>query len=67
MLLNISRIKDNQIMKFGQLIEYSKINIFFENHADNEAGRLVPDHFLSFKKALYKKKASGLQLGFAIF
>ena len=27
-LLNISRIKGNQAMKFGQLIEYPKINIF---------------------------------------
>ena len=32
-------------MKFGQLIEYNKRNIFFENHAENEAGRLVPDLF----------------------
>ena len=54
-------------MKFGQLIEYDKRNIIFENHADNESMRLVPDHFLSFKKTLYKKKASGLQLGFTIF
>ena len=54
-------------MKFGQLIEYNKINIFFKNHAENEAGRLVPDHFLFFKKALYKVKASGLQIGFNIF
>ena len=27
-LLNISRVKDNQIMKFGQLIEHPKRNIF---------------------------------------
>ena len=38
-------------MKFGQVIEYNKI-FFFENHADNEAGRLVPNPFLFFKKAL---------------
>ena len=25
--------------------------IFFRNHAENEAGRLVPDLFLFFKKA----------------
>ena len=30
-------------MKFGQLIEYNKINIFFKNHAENELGRLVSD------------------------
>ena len=33
----------------------------------NEAGGLVPDHFLFFKKALYEVKASGLQLSFNIF
>ena len=49
-------------MKFGQLTEYNRTNIFFKNHAENEAGRLVPDLFLFFKKALYEVKASGLQL-----
>ena len=39
----------------------------FKNHAENEAGRLVPDIFLFFKKALYKVKASGPQLGFTLF
>ena len=29
-LPNISRIKDNQTMKFGQLIEYIKKNIFLQ-------------------------------------
>ena len=42
-LPNISRSKDNQTLASGQLIECSKINIFFKNHAENEAGRLVPD------------------------
>ena len=32
-------------MKFGQLIEYNKINIFLQNHAENEMGRLVVDLF----------------------
>ena len=27
-LPNISRNKDNQVMKFSQLIEYNKINVF---------------------------------------
>ena len=40
-------------MTFGQLIEHTKRNIFFENYAENEAGKLVPDLFLFFKKALY--------------
>ena len=39
----------------------------FKNHAENEAGRLVPHLFLFFKKALYDIKGSGLQLSFNIF
>ena len=54
-------------MKFGKVIEYNKRNIFFKNHGENEAGRLVPDLFLPFKKALYEKKASVLQFVFNIF
>ena len=54
-------------MEFGQVIEYSKRNIFFKkNHAENEAGKLVPDNFLFFLKILYEVKASGLQLSFSI-
>ena len=34
-------------MKFGQLIEYNNRNIFlFKNHAENEAGILVPYLFI---------------------
>ena len=40
---------------------------YFKNHAENEAARLAPDLFSFFKKALYKVKSSGLQLGFTIF
>ena len=40
---------------------------FFKNHAENQAGRLVPDLFLIFKKALYEVKANGLQLNFNHF
>ena len=29
-LPNISRSKNNQIMKFDQLIEYNKVNIFLQ-------------------------------------
>ena len=36
----------------------------FKNHVENEAGRLVPDLFLIFQKALYKVNASGLQRSF---
>ena len=38
-------------MKFGQWIEYNKRNIFFKNYVENEAGILVPDLSLFFKKA----------------
>ena len=46
---NISQSKDNQAMKFGQLIDITKEK-FFKNYAENEAGRLVPDLFLFFRK-----------------
>ena len=49
-LLNISRSKGKEAMKFGMLIEYNKRNIFFKNHAENEAGRLVPDQILFYLK-----------------
>ena len=58
-LPNISRSKGNQTMKFGQLIEYNR-NIFLQNHAGNEAGRLVPELSLLFKKVSYNVIASGL-------
>ena len=53
-------------MKFGQLINITRETFFFKNHKKNEAGRLVPDLFLLFKKALYEVKTSGLQLRFNI-
>ena len=63
MLRDISRSKGNQSMIFDQLIKYNVRYIFHQNHAENEAGRLVPDLFLIFKKALYIVKASGQHLG----
>ena len=50
-------------MKLGQLIEYNLKNIY----AKNEAGRLVRDLFLFFKKAKYEVQESGLQLSFSMF
>ena len=44
-----------------------KVNSFFQKSFRNEAGRLVPELFLLFKKALYEIKASGLQISFNIF
>ena len=59
-LPNISPSKGKQIMKFGQLIEYNMRIVFFKNHAENKAGRLVPDLSLFFVKALYEVNAIGL-------
>ena len=47
-LPNISQSKENQTMKFGQLIEYNKRNIFLENYAEYETRRLIPGLFLFF-------------------
>ena len=49
---NISRSEGNQAMNYGELIIYSKRNIFLQNHAEDKVGRLVLDHFLFFIKAL---------------
>ena len=40
-LPNISRSKGNQTMKFGQVIECNKRNIFLKNYAASKVGRLV--------------------------
>ena len=63
----MSRSKRDQTMKFGQVIGYTNRNIFLENHAENETGRLVRDPFCIFNKALLEVKASSLQLSFNIF
>ena len=63
----IYRRKENQRMKFGHLIEIIRKILFFKNHAENEAGRLVPDRFLFLKKAFYEVNTSDLQLSFNIF
>ena len=47
-------------MKFGQVIQYNKRNIFIEISAGNEGGRLVRDFFCLFKKVWYEVKASGV-------
>ena len=66
-LPNISRRKDNQAMKFGQVKDATREKFLFKNHAENEAGRLVLHLFLFFKKALCELKAGGLHLSFNIF
>ena len=39
---------------------------FFKNHAENEAGRLVRDLLLFFRKSSHEVKASGQHLSFII-
>ena len=41
MLPNILPSKDNQTMRFGQLVEYNKRNTFLKkNHSKNETGKV---------------------------
>ena len=44
-------------MKFGQLIENSKINSFFKGYAENGAGKLVTDRVLHFLKSFILGKS----------
>ena len=48
-LTNISRSKDNQAMRFGQLIEYNLRNIFLEKPFTKCGGETIPTLF--FKKS----------------
>ena len=41
-LPNMSRSKDNQTMKFGQLIEYNMRNIFVEKSYTKCGGETIP-------------------------
>ena len=45
MLTNISRSKENQAMKFGQLIEYNMRNIFLEKSYTKCGGETSPRPF----------------------
>ena len=44
-LPNISRIKGNQKMKFGQLIEYDRRNNFLEKSYSKCGGETIPKPF----------------------
>ena len=48
-LPNISRSKDNKIMKFDQIIEYNMRIFFLTNHTQNVVEKLFPDPFLKTK------------------
>ena len=45
-LPHISRSKEIETMKFGQLIECNMRNIFLKHHAQNMVDKLVADPFL---------------------
>ena len=47
-LHNISQSKENQTIKFRQLIKDNKRNNFLQNYAENETRRLFPDLFIFF-------------------
>ena len=50
MLINISRSKNNQAIKFGQLIEYNMRNIFFEISCTKCGGETIPRSFSNKSK-----------------
>ena len=62
-LHNISRSKNNHTVRFGEVIEYNKINVFLQKSCRSEASRLVPD-FIFLKINLNEVKAGALQHSF---
>ena len=52
-LPNVSRNKDNEVMKFGQLIEYNMRNIFLEKSYTKYGKKLFPDPFLKNQNCGY--------------
>ena len=61
MFSNISRSKGNQVMKFGQSIEYDKRNIFLQKLFEKSGKKTswTPVNFLFCKRTLYDVKVSG--------
>ena len=57
-LPNISRNKDNQTMKFGQLIEYNMRNICLEKLFTKYDEKLYPDPFLKFYRVSFSRMSS---------
>ena len=55
-----------EVKAIGQWAKYNVRNII-KYHTENKTGRLVPDVFLFFKKALYKVKASSKCFSFNLF
>ena len=65
-IAQISRSKNNQTIKFNQLIKRKK-NFSSKITQKIGSGRLVADPFLLFEKASYEVKAGGVHLSFNIF
>ena len=61
-LPSILQSKGNQTFKIGQVIEYNKRNIFPQKSCRKWGRETSSRPLLSFKKALYEVKASGLPL-----
>ena len=55
------------MIKFDQLIEYSKINIFLQPEAGGLMRQGVVQAYSCFLNVLYEVKVSALQLIFKIF
>ena len=66
-LPNISRSKDNQAIRFGQLIEYNMRNIFLQKSCRKWDSWARSRSSFVFNKASYEIKASGQHLNFSIF
>ena len=66
-LPNISRSKNNQTMKSGQIIENNHINVFLQRSCRKRGRQTNSRPLFVFKRTLYEVKASGLQLSFNIF
>ena len=52
-LSKISKRKDNQAIKFGQLIEYNIRNIFVKNYTQNVEAKLFQDSFVKNQNSAY--------------
>ena len=60
-LLNVSRGKGNQIMKFGELIEYNMTNIFIEKSYTKYGEEASPRPFYKkLKISIYLDEQSGM-------
>ena len=64
---DISKSKDNQTMKFGQLIEHNVKNIFLQKSCRKRGRETSSKPLLFYKEALYEVKAMSWHLSFDIF